>query len=414
MGPTSAAHLSMSTPRATTERLQTLLDLAGSLTSTLELEEVLDELVRRVRELSEPTSLAISVYDGERDGVTTLVGMVAGAKEQLNADEELYRLADFPATRRVVKENVPVQVRLSNRKDDARERALLESAGFRSLLMLPLVVRGETVGVLEVFDAKERGFGPEVVEFWQGVCGIVAVALRNASLYADVHRLALEALNAEEHERLRLSEMLHDGALQSLCAARHDVVAARAGDSGSLERVETAVKECVALLRDGIAELHPVVRQQAGLKEALKALARRSGGRGGFDFTVAVASDATGVHDELVLSVARELLTNAAKHARAKRVSISVEREDEDLLLTVADDGVGLPPERQVAAVRDGHIGLASVAVRVQAVGGQLEIKTSAGRGTAVTASIPASGAASLPVPIGSPRLAAASGEAGR
>lgn len=399
----------MTSSLVTTERLRTLLDFAGSLTSTLELGEVLEELVDRVRALSASIGLAISVYDRERDCVVTLVGLAGGVREKLSADEELYRLADFPATRRVIEQMAPVQVRLSNREDDARERRLLERGRYRSLLMLPLAVRNEAVGVMEVFEAEDREFDADVIDFWEGVSGIVAVALRNASLYEDVHRLALEALNAEEHERRRVSEMLHDGALQNLYAARHDVVAARAGDSDSLERVETAVTESMTLLREGITELHPVLREAAGLEEALGALARRSERRGDFTCTVEVASEASGVHDELMLSVARELLTNAVKHARARRVLVSVGCERDGLTLTVTDDGVGLSPERRVAALRDGHVGLASVMARVKAVGGQFDITSGPGQGTVVRASIPGGVATRWPTATGARRRLPAS-----
>ena len=83
-----------------------------------------------------------------------------------------------------------MQIRVSDQRADPGERELLREEGYCSLLMLPLVGRGEVVGLMEVFDAEDREFEPDVVEFCQALCAIVGVALRNATLYAEMQRLA--------------------------------------------------------------------------------------------------------------------------------------------------------------------------------------------------------------------------------
>lgn len=175
---------------AAAERLRTLLELSQALTSTLELDEVLGEFVRRAKELTYAASSTISEYDRERDALVTLVQVVDGAPVSVAADERLYQLADYPATRAVIESQAPMQVRAADESADLRERQLLAEEGYRSLLMLPLVGRGEVVGVMEVFAAEDREFEPDVVEFCQALCAIVGVALRNASLYAEMQRLA--------------------------------------------------------------------------------------------------------------------------------------------------------------------------------------------------------------------------------
>jgi two-component system NarL family sensor kinase len=75
------------------------------------------------------------------------------------------------------------------------------------------------------------------------------------------------------------------------------------------------------------------------------------------------------VRDELVLSLVRELLVNAAKHSQADRVDVTVQRSGSDLVLEVADDGVGIPEGRLGTALREGHIGLASSRQRRRAAG---------------------------------------------
>jgi diguanylate cyclase (GGDEF)-like protein len=172
------------------ERLETLLGLSQALTSTLDLDEVLAEFVRRANELTYADSTVVSVYEADRDVVRTLVQVTDSAPARVHPDGETYRLDDYPATRRVLDEGRPMQVHVSNPDDDAGERDLLEANGYRSLLMLPLVGRGDVVGLMEVYATEERVFEDDVIEFCRGLCAIVGVAVRNATLYAEMQRLA--------------------------------------------------------------------------------------------------------------------------------------------------------------------------------------------------------------------------------
>ena len=98
---------------------------------------------------------------------------------------------------------------------------------------------------------------------------------------------------------------------------------------------------------------------------------------------------AAGVRDELILSIARELLVNVAKHARARRVRVAVRGVQGGVELEVADDGTGIPADRLRSAVAEGHIGLASSAERVEAAGGRLTLSGGPGEGTIATARLP-------------------------
>ena len=230
------------------------------------------------------------------------------------------------------------------------------------------------------------GFAATVLSFT-----LAAGQRRIEELAADRGRLVAQAIEAEETERRRISEALHDEAVQNLLAARLDLPHAREGAADALSRIEEEIDRTLAQLRESVADLHPVGLQHGGLAGALNAAARRSEGRGGFRCSVRVDDAATGFCDELLLSLARELLANAAKHAEASRVSVVVERRGEELFLAVVDDGRGIPLGRPDAALHEGHIGLASSAERVKALSGRFEIDSTPGRGTAVRVSIPTS-----------------------
>ena len=216
-------------------------------------------------------------------------------------------------------------------------------------------------------------------------------ALKQSRAIADLAQargeLVSQLMLAEERTRRRIAEVLHDDALQSLLAARQDLIESP-GPEGAA-RAQRALEGTIEQIREAVAALHPVTHQQGDLQAALSAIVRQHATRGGFRYTVRVEPEASGVEDELVLSAARELVTNVAKHADASRCSVSVEREGDRISLEVADDGRGIPPGRQEKALREGHIGLASTVQRMKAIGGDGEVVSTVGHGTVVRASIP-------------------------
>jgi two-component system NarL family sensor kinase len=202
-------------------------------------------------------------------------------------------------------------------------------------------------------------------------------------------RLVAEAVNAEDRARRKLARQLHDDALQALLSARQDLEEAMDGNKAGLTRADAAVEATVVKLRDAVFELHPAILDHAGLEAALAAIAAEESRRNGFAAHVSVDPGVEGIQDHLVFSLARELITNAARHAMAANVWITVARDTRDLRLQVRDDGQGFDNLDRIEAVRAGHIGLASSAERVGAVGGRLEIQTRLGAGTSVQVEVP-------------------------
>jgi two-component system NarL family sensor kinase len=235
---------------------------------------------------------------------------------------------------------------------------------------------------------------------WIGLAAVLLAMVltrrghRVGELAAARGRLLAEILGAEERERKRLAEALHDDAIQDLLAAGQDLDDAQRGDRDALRRARSEVRRSVAELRKAISDLHPYLLEQAGLEAALHSLVDRRR-RGGTRWSLQVDPNAVGAHDRLVVSLARELTSNAAKHSGATEVRVSLRRMNSQLLLEVADDGRGLDPESVRAAVSRGHVGLASWAERVEAAGGRLELEERPGGGTLARAWLPAlSGAA--------------------
>ena len=228
--------------------------------------------------------------------------------------------------------------------------------------------------------------------------GCIAVTWIERSRVATIgelfgHRTSLlnEVMAVEESERRNLAEQLHDGALQYVLAARHDIEDAES-DPQALERLDEALTESSRLLRSTVTELHPAVLDRLGLAQALRDLARTTEARGGFAVNFEFDGWEEGARtsaDGILYATARELLSNIVKHAGAKVVRINLTRTDGSAHLEVADDGRGIPDGAVEASLARGHIGLASHRVRLEAAGGAFSLTGASPSGTVARVEMP-------------------------
>jgi two-component system NarL family sensor kinase len=211
-----------------------------------------------------------------------------------------------------------------------------------------------------------------------------------ARLAESRSRLLADALEAEQRERKALAEALHDHAIQNLLSARHELEeAGEAVTHPALERADTALTDTVAQLREAVFELHPYVLDEAGLEAGVRSLAQQASSRGGFELRLDLSSPNGHPHDQLVFSAARELLANVVQHADANRVTVRLASAARDVELVVDDDGVGFPSERLAERLAQGHVGLASQRVRIEAAGGRMQVDSTPGGVTRVEIHLP-------------------------
>jgi len=175
---------------APANRLQALLDLSHRLSSSLDLNDVLRDFSERASELTGATAAEISRWKRDENNLVMLVEYLQGKDEITVGGGQVYPLGEYPATKLVLETQEPKQIRVSDETADPCERAFLERRGLRSLLMLPLVARGETIGLMEVIDTSDREFDVADVDFCRALCDVVATAVRNAMLYSEVEELA--------------------------------------------------------------------------------------------------------------------------------------------------------------------------------------------------------------------------------
>jgi signal transduction histidine kinase len=196
-------------------------------------------------------------------------------------------------------------------------------------------------------------------------------------------------IEAGDRERRRLERDLHDGAQQRLVSLALQLSTLRRQlASGSEEELLLAAAQdelaaSLAELRDLAHGIHPAVLTDRGLGAALESLAARSSLP--VDVAVAVAERMPAAAEVAAYYLVAEALTNAAKHARATRVTVRAFVAGVRLVVVVTDDGAG-------GASMAAGSGLRGLADRVEALGGTLRVSSPAGGGTSLRAAIPVAG----------------------
>ncbi|WP_353612214.1 ATP-binding protein [Mycobacterium sp. M26] len=223
------------------------------------------------------------------------------------------------------------------------------------------------------------------------LCYVLSKRRARVRALLDVRRrLVAESMQADERNNRHLSEQLHDGPLQNLLAARLDLEDLRDRPTGEgFDRVDAALRETVTLLRNTVTTLHPQVLAQVGLGPALRELVRQYEQRWDVTFDCEIDEVGKPRAQALLYRAARELLSNAHKHSRATRVQVDLHKVAGAVVLRVVDDGVGFDPAVLDRKVADGHIGLASLVVGIEEMGGSVRFAHTSGGGATTVVTMP-------------------------
>jgi two-component system, NarL family, sensor histidine kinase DevS len=368
--------------------LQAAQDIAIAIGGDVGVERVLELIVKRGRALVEARSLVILL----REGRELMVAASAGHA----VDVQGVRLSIVGSTSGEVLErlrperiaDVGARLRISPRE--------LGVPDARSALLVPLVYRGEPLGVLTAFDRGEGGdaFTEDDEQVLRTFAASAAKAVAMAqSVEGDRLRHSLAAADAE---RRRWARELHDETLQGLGGLR--VLLASTLRRGDARQTKQAMREAIghiereiANLRTIITDLRPAALDELGLRPAIEALIDRHAREGDFEISGRlelpdVASSDLRLPTELettIYRVVQEALRNATKHARARHVRVVVAQTAAELRVEILDDGVGFAADADSPG-----FGLAGMRERVHLAGGALAIE-SGERGTLVRARLP-------------------------
>ena len=272
-------------------------------------------------------------------------------------------------------------------------------------VVLPVWRRGRAAAALAVVGDARDPFTALDQDFLHALGQQIGAALENADLTrrlqartAELAHLSARMVEQHEAERRRLSLELHDETAQVFTAVKLQLGLLREQAdqtvAGRLARAEELIDAGMQSIRKVTDQLRPMLLDDLGLLPALRSLAEAFTERSGIPVEMAVPDTLPEISAAAELALFRafqETLSNVARHAGARSVRVGCSVSDM-LTLEITDDGHGLPPGFDLAALeREGHLGLAGMRERISALGGTVEVRGVAppATGTAVRIALP-------------------------
>lgn len=279
----------------------------------------------------------------------------------------------------------------------------LAGCGWRHWLCVPLLAQGMVQGVLLVLS-EEPTIGEDLRRFFVTLGQQAGAAIANARLYAEVlargqrlQLLAQQIISIQERERHRVSRELHDEAGQALTALIFSLAMLKDTIRENPDEAARSVDVAVQLTGDTMEQIRSLAHAMRtpsldviGLDATLAGLCREFGRRTGLQIHYEGA-ELAGLPEMVSISlyrVAQEGLTNVARHANAHNVAMKLALENRNVILTIADDGVGFAAAAMLRRRVEG-IGLSGLNERMETLGGRLEISSREGQGTLLRAMVP-------------------------
>ena len=264
---------------------------------------------------------------------------------------------------------------------------IIRQSGIRFTISAPIFVAGDLWGAVAVTSRELERMPQDGEARLRDFSELVSLAVASAEARAQLRASRTRIVQAADEERRRLERNLHDGAQQRLVSMRLSLRLAREKlESDSeltaqlLDSAWTELDGALGELRELARGIHPGILTEGGLRAAIEALADRA------PLPVLVAgTPAEALPEPIEIAayyVVAEALANVVKHAKATSVTVSVSRDEDDVVVTVRDDGRG-------GAEPGRGSGLVGVRDRAEALGGSLEVESPPGEGTLVRAVVP-------------------------
>ena len=371
--------------RERSRALALMLNTTRAAGSSLITDEVLEHLAGGIVDAAAARACAIYIFDPESKSFSpaTVVG-------DWTLGRPTFAVERNPFLQRLLSQQQPFASctlgAFSNNSDCACHGA--------PLLLVPLIARGQTLGLALVVAGDEHDFSPETVRLVQGVADSAALTVENARLYARSQGLTIA------EERGRLAQEIHDGLAQGLTAISLQLDLADTflptKPAKALEKVRRALELTRVNLEDArrsVLDLSASRLHEVPLPEALRRLALGSSRAAGVPvdvFTEGLSGRLSARVETGLYRIAEEALENTRRHARAHAVRLSLQASDGVVRLTIEDDGVGFDPSQTARSLRPGSgFGLVGIRERARLLKGRLELESAAGAGTRLIVTVP-------------------------
>ncbi len=359
-----------------------LRDTAMTLTSTLDFEEVLDHIVATISRIVPQE--AASILLAEEDGFHIVRGWGYNQNITQQLEAALKNLGVQPTDNSIFDHVATTKqpVIFSNWEDHEDWETIPDIRSIRSLICVPIIVRDDVIGFLELHSSTPHFFTNHHGEHLQIFAAQAAIAIQNAR----AHQQAL--LLAAHEERQRLARDLHDAVTQTLfTASLISESLLRLGKKKPeqiwqhLEKLHQLNRGALAEMRTLLVELRPDYLLKMHLSTQLHQLADAVKSRKDIDIVVTAKDDiAIPPETQIVLyRIAQEALNNVVKHSHASSIEIGLHNHNGKVILFIRDNGNGFDPQKDSSGM-----GMDTMQERAASINASLQISTAFGRGTEI------------------------------
>ena len=353
--------------------LYSLHRVAQTLPASLDLRDVLDSTVQRLRGLVEFDSLVILLFE-DTDGFWSV------ARREGCSGPNHFRSNELPSgIRAAIAEGGVVSMPALTQPDNVGFDEHCSSG-----LYAPLSARGSIIGLIALEHREPNRFDHRAGGLLAGFVPPLSLALDNATWFAR-----LRTVGADE-ERTRIARDLHDRIGQSLAylAFELDRIVGQSKDaepelSQALDHLRDDVRGVIREVRDTLYDLRTDVSEEQSLAVTLEQYADRVADRTGLDFQVdADPARLPLLQEREMWRIVQEAITNVERHAKATRVRVTWRCDGERAAVRVTDNGVGFELQR---AGRLDSYGMLGMRERASSIGATIDIHSVPGQGTSIT-----------------------------
>jgi PAS domain S-box-containing protein/putative nucleotidyltransferase with HDIG domain len=175
--------------RARARELSMLYEATKTISSDLTLESVLETIAEKMAQILRSDGCTLSLLNREQDALVTLVDYRTKHPERAEAKGVIYYLDKYPASRRVLESGQPLAIDPMDKETDQSELAHMTKRWLAALLMLPLVVHDQAIGLVEIYEEeRERAYKQEEIQLLQSLAAQAAISIENARLFEDAQR----------------------------------------------------------------------------------------------------------------------------------------------------------------------------------------------------------------------------------
>lgn len=381
-----------------------LNDVARTLSSTLQLDEVLTRIMQQVEYMLNVEAGSLLLSDPETGDLVFQIALGAKAAE----------IKPF----RVPKgQGIAGEVALSGKplvvadaaRDERHFKKFDREFNFqtRNLMCVPLVLYDNVIGVLQVINKRSGRFTKSDLELLSAIASYAAIAIQNARLHEHVLAERDRVIEAQEQARRVLARDLHDGPTQLVAGIMMSLDFCKKAlekDPSLLPKELDEMQELASRashqMRTLLFELRPLVLETQGLGAALRVfLERRQKDISSTPLLrLKVKTDHPGDDisrqdgkvEAAIFAIVQETVNNAIKHAQAQNIVVELHETPQAIHTIIADDGRGFEVDKVLANYEHrGSLGMINIRERTELIGGELDIKSAPGKGTRITIYVP-------------------------